>query len=96
MRAALAIATLLALALTPGRASAQADNTNSLTDPDRARPAVSAPETARSPTRAVRDEPRRRERMHVLAEGLTAAELGLLYGSEFATGEADWPAAPAP
>jgi hypothetical protein len=50
----------------------------------------------RSPQRWQRDEPRRRERGHVLAEGLTAAELGLLYGSEFGTGGVDWPAAPAP
>jgi hypothetical protein len=96
MRAGFAIAALAVLALSPGRAFAQADNSNSITDPDRARPAGSASEATRPVPRWLRDEPRRRERGHVLAEGLTAAELGLLYGSEFGTGEADWPAVPAP
>jgi len=48
-------------------------------------------------SRWLRDEPRRRERSHVFAEGLTAAELGLLYGGEFSSGAtADWPALPSP
>ena len=96
MRYAIVLAAMAVAALAPRQAAAQADNSNSLTEPDRARPVVVA-DAARALPRWLRDEPRRRERTHAFAEGLTAAELGLLYGSEFGTGaSADWPAVPAP
>lgn len=77
-----ALAALVAAAtLASGIAAAQADNTNSLTSPDRLwaalfeRPAV-APES-RSPL----DEALRRPIGDRHTEGLSAEEVGLLYGS---------------
>jgi len=97
MRLGFAIAALAVGALAPGHAAAQADNSNALIEPDGARSVVLVADATRALPRWLRDEPRRRDRAHAFAEGLTAAELGLLYGSEFATGaNADWPALPAP
>lgn len=91
-------AVALAAALSPVAAYAQADNTNSLTEPaaERAKLVVASATETTQTTRALprwwRDESRRRERPHALGEGLTPAELGLLYGVDFTMGEtADWP-----
>ena len=88
---ALAVVTLL-----PRTAAAQADNSNSILDADRVVVIALADDTRKALPRWLRDDARRRERLHVFAEGLTAAELGLLYGGEFGVGAADWPALPAP
>jgi hypothetical protein len=75
------VATLVAV---PAIARAQADNSNSFTAPDV--PAVARVVRGDAPwLRWLRDEPRRRD-THVPREGLTAAELGLLYGTDFAFG----------
>lgn len=93
----LAVASLAVVSLAPRTAAAQADNSNSILEMDRVRVVASADDTRKALPRWLRDDPRRRERSHVFAEGLTAAELGLLYGGEFAIGEAgDWPALPSP
>jgi hypothetical protein len=83
----------------PQAAFAQADNSNSITEPERSHAVVTASfsEASRALPRWLRDDARRRERPHALGDGLTSAELGLLYGTEFATGAtADWPATPSP
>jgi len=93
----LVVASLAFVALAPRNAAAQADNSNAIVESDRARVVASADDTVRVVSRWLRDEPRRRERSHLFAEGLTAAELGLLYGGEFGVGAtADWPALPSP
>ncbi|HEY8241844.1 MAG TPA: hypothetical protein VII68_00165 [Casimicrobiaceae bacterium] len=93
----LAVASLAFAALAPRTVAAQADNSNAILEPDRVRVVATAEDTMRAPPRWLRDEPRRRERMHVFAEGLTDAELGLLYGVEFSVGATGhWPALPSP
>lgn len=98
-RYALVLGFVMAVVAAPQAAFAQADNSNSITEPERSR-AVATPtatESSRALPRWLRDEARRRERPHALGDGLTSAELGMLYGTEFATGAtADWPAAPSP
>jgi hypothetical protein len=97
MKPWLVVGSLALVGLAPRTAAAQADNSNAIVEPDRVRVAASADDTVRVLSRWLRDEPRRRERSHVFAEGLTAAELGLLYGGEFGSGAtADWPALPSP
>jgi len=73
MKSWLVVASLAFVALAPRTAAAQADNSNAIVEPDRVRVAASADDTARVLSRWLRDEPRRRERSHVFAEGLTAA-----------------------
>ena len=93
MKPWLVVASLAFVALAPRNAAAQADNSKAFSR----RVVASADDTVRVLSRWLRDEPRRRERSHVFAEGLTAAELGLLYGGEFGVGAtADWPALPSP
>ena len=87
-------------AVAAGPALAQADNTNSVTEPERTIVALASPaptETSRwSMPLWWRDEARRRELSARHAEGLTAAELGILYGTSFASGADDSAAAPTP
>jgi hypothetical protein len=93
----LVIGSLALVALAPRTAAAQADNSNAIVEFERARVVATVDDAARALTRWLRDDPPRRERLHVFAEGLTAAELGLLYGGEFGVGEAaEWPALPTP
>jgi len=93
----LAIGALAFVALAPRTAAAQADNSNAILGVDRVIVAANTNDAARTLPRWLRDDPRRRDRLHVFAEGLTAAELGLLYGGEFGVGEAaEWPASPSP
>ena len=75
-----------AAAASPSLAHAQADNSNSLTGSERASVAVIARAGTPSLLRWLREESWRRDPMHVAREGLSAAELGLLYGTEFAFG----------
>jgi hypothetical protein len=80
-----------------GPAFAQADNSNSVTEPERVLVALASPETTRwTIARWWRDDARRREPTARHAEGLTAAELGILYGASFASGSDEAPAGPAP
>ena len=91
------IGSLAFAALAPRTAAAQADNSNAIVEWDRVLVVAGVNDAARTLPRWLRDDPRRRERLHVFAEGLTAAELGLLYGGEFSVGAtADWPALPSP
>ena len=93
----LVIGSLAFAALAPQTAAAQADNSNAILAWDRVLVVATVDDAARTLPRWLRDDPRRRDRLHVVAEGLTAAELGLLYGSEFGVGEAaEWPALPSP
>ena len=90
------VATAL-VAVAAGPALAQADNSNSVTEPERTIVALASPETSRwSMPRWWRDEPRRRELSARHAEGLTAAELGILYGTSFASGADESAPAPTP
>ena len=91
MSAAARFVTAVVLAAMPLVALAQADNSNAITGSDRMVVASVARNDPLPAVRGPRDEPRRRQgiRMagiHVAHEGLTAAELGLLYGTDFAFG----------
>ena len=84
LRGSLVVAAMAAAM--PLTAHAQADNSNSFTAPDVVVVAWATRTEAGSPWRWRRDEPRKRDALHVPRESLTAAELGLLYGADFAHG----------
>ena len=75
-----------AITAVPVGAHAQADNSNSITGQERVVVASVSRGDASPLWRWLRDDARRRDTQHVGREGLTAAELGLLYGGDFALG----------
>lgn len=86
----LALAALAAGAtLVSGHAAAQADNTNSLTSPDRLWTALSERTSETGEVRSPLDEALRRPGGERHVEGLSATELGLLYGSFEPRGDVD-------
>lgn len=85
-RAWLVAAGVVLLLAAPSAALAQADNSNSLTAQDRVVVASVARGDMPSILRRWLDDRRPRDTHHAGREGLTAAEVGLLYGGEFAFG----------
>ena len=75
-----------AIAAMPLEALAQADNSNSITTQERVVMASVARSDGSPLFRWLRDDSRRRDTLHVGREGLTAAELGILYGVDFTFG----------
>jgi hypothetical protein len=85
-RARILAAGVAVLLAAPSVALAQADNSNSLTAQDRV--VVASVERGDMPSILRRwfEDRRPRDTHHAGREGLTAAEIGLLYGGEFAFG----------
>ena len=89
-------ATVAAIAAMPLVAQAQADNSNSITGQERVVVASIARSDGSPLWRWLRDDARRRDTQHVGREGLTAAELGMLYGVDFTFGAGAEGPAPVP